>query len=47
VRLDSPAPEADLRNLIRVAEDRSPYLDLFRRPIAVTTEVEIVSGTRS
>jgi uncharacterized OsmC-like protein len=47
VRLDSAAPEADLRSLARVAEERSPYLDLFRRPIPVTTEVEIVSGARS
>ena len=47
VRVDSDAPEADLRNLARVAEQRSPYLDLFRRPIVVTTDLEIGSGTRS
>lgn len=44
IRIDSPAPPADLERLVQVAEAHSPYLDLFRREIPVTTEVQMASG---
>jgi len=31
VSIDSPAPEADLRELVETAERHSPYLDVFGR----------------
>lgn len=43
VRIDSPAARSDLEALVEITERHSPYLDLFRRPIPVATEVELTS----
>jgi uncharacterized OsmC-like protein len=41
VAIESAAPRAEVERVVATAERHSPYLDLFRRPIPVTTELRI------
>jgi uncharacterized OsmC-like protein len=41
VTVESGAPRADLERLVSIAERYSPWLDVFRRPTPVTTELRI------
>jgi len=43
VMIESPAPEADIQEMIDQADARSPVLDDFKRPIPIEREVEITS----
>lgn len=43
VIIESPAPEADIREMIDQADATSPVLDDFKRPIPITREVNIKS----
>ena len=41
VRVESPAPEAEVRDVLALAEERSPYLALFRDPQTLRRELHI------
>lgn len=43
VKIDSPAPEEKVRQLIEKADAHSPVLDDFRRPIPIKREIQIRS----
>lgn len=45
VAVGSPAPEADVRRVLDIADRYSPYRDVFARAHAVRREVRIESGT--
>lgn len=47
VTIESPAPEADVREVIDEADAHSPVLDDFRRPLPVDREVQIIPPTTS
>lgn len=42
VKIQSPAPEADIRRVLDAADEHSPVRDDFRRAIPVEREVDIV-----
>jgi uncharacterized OsmC-like protein len=46
VKVESEAPEADVRRVLEEAERHSPYLDIFRRPQNVRRELEILRPDR-
>lgn len=41
VRIESPAPEVDIRRMLEIAEARSPYLALFRDPQRLERTLEL------
>jgi uncharacterized OsmC-like protein len=41
VRIESPAPEADVQRVIDYADQHSPLLDDFARPLIITRELHI------
>ncbi|MEZ4586566.1 MAG: OsmC family protein [Gemmatimonadales bacterium] len=43
VAVSSPSPRAEVERMIETANRYSPYLDLFRRPMPVTTELELTT----
>jgi uncharacterized OsmC-like protein len=46
VNIASPATEEEIIKLLDLADAHTPYLDIFRRPIAVRREVQIQSSEK-
>jgi len=44
VAITSPNPREEVERMIETADRRSPYLDLFRRPMPVTTSLELTAS---
>jgi uncharacterized OsmC-like protein len=42
VTVESDAPEADIQRVLDESDERSPYLDVFRRPQKLRREIRIV-----
>lgn len=45
VTIESPAPEAEVQEVIDKADAHSPVLDDFRRPLPIDREVQIITPT--
>jgi len=43
VAIESPSPRAEVERMVETADRHSPYLDLFRRPMPVTTDLELTT----
>ena len=47
VMIDSPAPESEIQEMIKEADDHSPILANFKNPMKIEREVEIVRSEKA